>query len=49
MQFATNRFVAVDTFFVMSGLLVTYSLLRDLDRNSGRFGLTRFYLHRYFR
>ncbi len=48
-QVIVNDYVSVDTFFLMSGLLVAYSLLRDLDRKGGRLGLTRFYLHRYFR
>ena len=33
----------------MSGLLVTYSLMRELDRNKGRFNIALFYLHRFLR
>ena len=44
-----NASVTVDTFFLMSGLLVAMSLLRQLDRNRGKFNLFRFYLHRYIR
>lgn len=48
-QVFNNNYVSVDTFFLMSGLLVSYTLLRDLDRSGGRFNVSRFYLHRYFR
>lgn len=44
-----NATIAVDTFFLMSGLLVTYSLMRELDRNNGRFNIGFFYLHRFLR
>lgn len=44
-----NGGVAVDSFFLISGLLVAYFLLRQLDRNDGRFNIGLFYLHRYFR
>ncbi|XP_059352860.1 nose resistant to fluoxetine protein 6-like isoform X2 [Daphnia carinata] len=44
-----NATIAVDTFFLMSGLLVTYSLMRELDRNKGRFNIGLFYLHRFLR
>lgn len=44
-----NGTLAVDTFLVMSGLLVAYSLLRELDRNKGRFNIGLFYIHRYLR
>lgn len=49
MQAITSFSVSVDTFFVMSGLLVAYSLFRELDRNDGRMNLVFFYLHRYLR
>lgn len=41
--------LAVDTFFLMSGLLVAYLLLRELERNKGRFNVVYFYIHRYLR
>ena len=44
-----NQTVAVDTFFLLSGLLVAYSLLRELDRNKGKFNVFLFYIHRYLR
>jgi Nose resistant-to-fluoxetine protein, N-terminal domain/Acyltransferase family len=39
--------IAVDFFFVLSGLLVTRSILKDLD--SGTFNLWRLYFRRYMR
>lgn len=41
--------MVVDTFFLVSGLLVSYLLLRELDRNKGKFNVGLFYLHRYLR
>ena len=49
MQTIANASVSVDTFFVMSGLLVSYLLLRELDRNKGKFNVGLLYLHRYLR
>ena len=49
MQGITNATVVVDTFFMMSGLLVCYLLLRELERNNGRFNVPLFYIHRYLR
>ena len=46
-QPVANFTVLVDTFFLLGGLLVCSSALRDLDR--GRFTLRRFYFHRYLR
>ena len=45
----TNGTIYVDAFFLMSGLLVCMSLLRQLDRNKGSFNVCRYYFHRYFR
>ena len=39
----------VDIFFLISGLLVTFSLLRELDQNKGKFNVGYYYLHRYLR
>ncbi|CAG7818380.1 unnamed protein product [Allacma fusca] len=44
-----NGLVSVDTFFTMSGLLVTYNLLKSLEKSKGRFNLGLHYLHRYLR
>ncbi|KXJ75069.1 hypothetical protein RP20_CCG012371 [Aedes albopictus] len=43
-----SGFLAVDTFFVLSGILVTWTLLKELTKN-GRINFTKFYLHRYIR
>uniref|UniRef100_A0A0P5TA70 Nose resistant to fluoxetine protein n=1 Tax=Daphnia magna TaxID=35525 RepID=A0A0P5TA70_9CRUS len=49
MQSIGNATVSVDTFFLMSGLLVSYLLLRELDRTKGKFNAGLYYLHRYLR
>lgn len=49
MQTIVNGSVSVDTFFLMSGLLVSFLLLRELDRTKGKFNVGLFYLHRYLR
>ena len=48
-QAFTRGGMAVDTFFVMGGLLVSLSLLRELKRNNGRFNVFSFYFHRFLR
>ncbi|XP_023329081.1 nose resistant to fluoxetine protein 6 isoform X2 [Eurytemora carolleeae] len=49
-QVMLNAYMAVDTFFFLSGFLLCYLLLKELERNS-RHGLILFntYLHRYLR
>lgn len=49
METIINATVSVDSFFLMSGLLVSYLLLRELDRTEGKFNLLLFYVHRYLR
>ena len=49
MQAMINASVCVDTFFLMSCLLVSYLLLRQLDGSKGRFNVPLFYIHRYLR
>jgi peptidoglycan/LPS O-acetylase OafA/YrhL len=49
MQTIANASVSVDTFLLMSGLLASYLLLRELDRNKGKFNVGLYYLHRYLR
>lgn len=44
-----NFTIAVDTFLLISGMLVAFSQMHQLVKNQGVFNLTRFYLHRYFR
>ena len=48
-QTIVNATVSVDSFFLLSGMLVSYLLLRELERNKGRFKIGLFYLHRYLR
>ncbi|XP_057365447.1 nose resistant to fluoxetine protein 6-like [Daphnia carinata] len=49
METIINATVSVDSFFLMSGLLVSHLLLRELDRNEGKFNVLLFYVHRYLR
>jgi peptidoglycan/LPS O-acetylase OafA/YrhL len=44
-----NSTVSVDTFFVLSGLLVTYNVLKMLARTKGKLNIPMFYVHRYLR
>ena len=44
-----NGFFAVDTFFLLSGLLVAYLSMRQMKRKKGRFPFLTYYLHRYLR
>lgn len=44
-----NATVSVDTFLLMSGLLVSYLLLRQLDRTKGKVNVGILYLHRFLR
>ncbi|RUS73916.1 hypothetical protein EGW08_018321 [Elysia chlorotica] len=44
-----NASVTVDTFFVMSGLLVSFSTLRQLKSKGWKINWVRFYVHRYWR
>ena len=51
-QDISNATIAVDTFLLLSGLLVCYLLLAELDRIKGKVGFANvglFYLHRYLR
>ncbi|KAK6195851.1 hypothetical protein SNE40_001194 [Patella caerulea] len=44
-----NAFVAVDSFFVLSGLLVAYVVLSEMKRNNGTINWFMFYFHRFWR
>jgi len=44
-----NALPSVDTFFMMSGLLVSYLTFRELDKCRGKFSFVTYYLHRYFK
>lgn len=51
MQAITNAFFSVDSFFFLSGTLVSYLTLREMDRRKGifRFPVLTYYIHRYLR
>ncbi|XP_072028216.1 nose resistant to fluoxetine protein 6-like [Amphiura filiformis] len=44
-----NGTFSVDTFFVLSGFLVTYLTLKELRKTSGRINWFQFYFHRFWR
>ena len=48
-QAVGNAYFAVDSFFVLSGLLVAYLSMRQMKRKNGRFPFLSYYLHRYLR
>ncbi|XP_053380235.1 nose resistant to fluoxetine protein 6-like [Mercenaria mercenaria] len=50
-QAVSNATVSVDTFFVLSGLLVSYLSLREMKKSGGarRFKWGMFYFHRFWR
>ncbi|XP_076052559.1 nose resistant to fluoxetine protein 6-like [Oratosquilla oratoria] len=47
-QIVANATISVDSFFFMSGLLVVYGVMRELDR-TGRFNAAMYYVHRVIR
>ncbi|XP_039275927.1 nose resistant to fluoxetine protein 6 [Nilaparvata lugens] len=44
-----NAYISVDTFFVISGTLLSYSFARKIDKYRQSFSVLKLYLHRYFR
>lgn len=48
-QVIVNATFSVDTFFVMSGLLVAYATLNQMKKTRGKTNWLKFYLHRYMR
>ncbi|CAB4060746.1 unnamed protein product [Lepeophtheirus salmonis] len=44
-----NAFNSVDTFFLLSGLLVSYLTIKELERNNGTINWFLYYFHRYVR
>ena len=48
-QVVGNAFFAVDNFFVLSGLLLSYLSIREMERHQGKFPLVSFYVHRLLR
>ncbi|XP_074618174.1 nose resistant to fluoxetine protein 6-like isoform X2 [Acropora palmata] len=45
----SSAFFSVDSFFVLSGLLVSYLSFRRMEKNDGRLPLFKFYFHRFWR
>ena len=48
-QAVNNGFFSVDSFFFLSGTLVAYLTLREMEKRKGRFPFLTYYLHRYLR
>ncbi|XP_076472960.1 nose resistant to fluoxetine protein 6-like [Babylonia areolata] len=48
-QAITNATVSVDTFFVLSGLLVAYLTLKEMKKRGGKLNWFLFYFHRFWR
>ncbi len=48
-QAISNGFFSVDSFFFLSGLLVSYLTLRQMKRRGGKFPFVMYYVHRYLR
>ncbi|XP_060080526.1 nose resistant to fluoxetine protein 6-like [Ylistrum balloti] len=45
----TNGLLSVDTFFTMSGLLLSYVFMKEMKRERGRINWFMFYFHRFWR
>ena len=48
-QLVANFSFSVDTFFVLSGVLLSYLSIREIDRRQGKFPFISFYVHRLLR
>eukprot|EP00111_Clytia_hemisphaerica_P000721 TCONS_00002123-protein len=48
-QAILNAFPSVDTFFLLSGLLVAYIALRRMDKDNGKINYGMYVLHRFIR
>ncbi|XP_071119326.1 nose resistant to fluoxetine protein 6-like [Haliotis cracherodii] len=48
-QAISNATVSVDSFFTLSGLLVSYLVLKELSRNNGKINWLMFFFHRFWR
>ena len=44
-----NGFFAVDNFFILSGLLMSYLSIREIEHRHGKFPIALFYIHRFLR
>ena len=49
MQAILNGFLSVDSFFLISGVLLAYLTLKELEKTKGCVSLPIFYIHRYLR
>ena len=49
MMVILNGTFSVDTFFCISGLLVSFLTLKSLRNNNGKLNVAMMYLHRYMR
>ncbi|XP_033609915.1 nose resistant to fluoxetine protein 6-like [Cryptotermes secundus] len=47
--YITNSTLSVDTFFVLSGLLLGYIFLKQMKHKTSGFNIPMFYVHRYIR
>lgn len=47
--YITNGTLSVDTFFILSGLLVSYVFLKQMRNKTSGFNIPLYYLHRYIR
>ncbi|XP_076093698.1 nose resistant to fluoxetine protein 6-like [Mytilus galloprovincialis] len=45
----SNALVSVDTFFVLSGLLLTYLVMKEMAKKRGKLNWGMFYFHRFWR
>lgn len=48
-MYILSAFISVDTFFVLSGLFVSISMLKHLEKTKGRMNVPLLFLHRYLR
>ncbi|XP_071156465.1 nose resistant to fluoxetine protein 6-like isoform X2 [Mytilus edulis] len=44
-----NALVSVDTFFTLSGLLLTYLIMKEMKKKDGKINWFMFYFHRFWR
>ena len=48
-QIVVNAFFAVDSFFVLSGLLLSFLSMKEIEQRQGKFPFISFYVHRLLR
>ena len=48
-QIVDNAFFAVDSFFVLSGLLLSFLSMKEIEQRRGKFPFISFYVHRLLR